>query len=500
MNNTILTIDQGTTNTKVLLIGNDGNIHHKVSRTVSQSYLKPGWIEQDPIDLWNSVAKAAKDCLDMAGGVKPSGIAITNQRESALVWERDTGKPAGPVVVWQCRRTAPFCQRLKNQGLEDEIRRRTGLVIDPLFSASKIRWLLNHIPEGRERAEEGELCAGTVDSWLLWNLTAGRVHACDVSNASRTQLLNLETLHWDDHLLGIFDIPRPSLPDLVSSSEITGETRGVDGIPNGIPVASMIGDSHAALFGQGGFRSGKVKATYGTGSSVMSSTPELVSGSRSLSSTVAWGIGEKIVYALEGNITSAGATVHWLADLLGIDQPEGAAELASEVQDSEGVYIVPAFAGLGAPYWREEVRGLISGLTRGTTAAHMARAAIESMAFQVCDVFNAMKAVTEFELEILLADGGGSRNNRLMQFQADILGHPVYRNNASEIASLGAAYLAGLALGIWKDMDELEALPKTHDRFEPSQTEEFCRDKYKGWQNAVARTLYDPNKGREKTT
>ncbi len=498
MNNTILTIDQGTTNTKVHLVGKDGNLYHKVSRPVSQQYPKPGWIEQDATELWQSVVQAIRSCLEASGGVEPAGIAITNQRESALVWERESGKPAGPVITWQCRRTAPFCKRLKEQGLEDEIRHRTGLGIDPLFSASKIRWLLDNIPNGRERAGQAELCAGTVDSWLLWNLTSGRKHACDVSNASRTQLLNLESLKWDDRMLDIFDVPRPVLPKLTSSNEITGETNGVDGIPDGIPVASMIGDSHAALFGQSGFRPGKVKATYGTGSSVMSSTPELVAGNQSLSSTVAWGIGEKVVYALEGNITSAGATVHWFADLLGMDTPERAAELASEVDDSEGVYIVPAFAGLGAPYWRDDVRGMISGLTRGTTAAHIARAAIESMAFQVCDVFSVMDAAAETDLELLLADGGGSRNDRLMQFQANILGHPVHRNNASQIASLGTAYLAGLALGIWKDLDEIDSLPKNHDQFEPSGKEEFYETKYEEWQDAVSRLLHQPDREKEK--
>ncbi len=487
----ILTIDQGTTNTKALLVNREGRITHQASSPVEISFPQPGWVEQDPATIWESVVESVNRCLEKAGNVTLLGIGISNQRESALIWDRKSGKPLGPVIVWQCRRTASYCNILREEGLEDKIWEKTGLLIDPLFSASKMRWLLEQLPDGKQRAEKGEICAGTIDSWLLYKLTSGIVHACDVTNASRTQLLNLNGLTWDEQLLDLFEIPAVSLPDILASSRIAGETEGVDGIPDGTPIASMIGDSHAALFGQGGYQSGAVKATYGTGSSIMSPTTGLVLKNRKLATTIAWGIGPDIVYALEGNITSTGATIQWVADLFEMERAGQVADLAAQMDDSEGVYIVPAFAGLGAPHWKEHARGLICGLTRGVTSGHLAKAAVESIAFQVFDVFDLMEQVAESSLDVLLADGGGSRNNSLMQFQADILNRPLMRNNVADISAIGAAYLAGLALGVWNDLDELANLPRDFDRFEPVMSAEMRDRKCKGWQEAVARTLYE---------
>ncbi len=488
MTEVILSIDQGTTNTKALLVNTGGRIVSRGSCPVNNRYPQPGWVEQDPADIWESVKKSAGECINAAGNIKILAIAISNQRESALVWDRKTGKPAGPVVVWQCRRSAPFCNKLHESGIEEKAREKSGLVIDPMFSAGKIRWLLDQIPDGSKRAENGELCAGTIDSWLLWNLTGGAVHACDISNASRTQLMNLEHARWDDDLTEWYGIPKAMLPEIVKSSHTAGFTKNVEGLPDELPVAAMIGDSHAALFGQGGFRQGSVKATYGTGSSIMSPTGNRVTYNRSLSSTVAWGLKSEITYALEGNITSTGATVQWVSDLLRLKSAEKVAELASEAEDNGGVYIVPAFTGLGAPHWNDRARGLITGLTRGAEAKHIARAAIESIAFQVQDVFKLMNATDESKL---LADGGGSKNNSLMQFQADLLQCPVLRNNDTDISALGASYLAGLEIGIWKNLKDIEDLPRSYDRFDPKMDREDRESIISAWAEAVERALFE---------
>jgi glycerol kinase len=493
MSGPILAIDQGTTNTKVLLVGDDGGIVQRASRAVQLSYPQAGWVEQDADALWTSVREAADECLVGARGVRPSGIAITNQRESAVVWERATGRPVGPVVVWQCRRTSERCERLRLDGVESDVRDRTGLPIDPLFSATKLAWLLDRIPDGHRRATDGALCAGTIDSWILWNLTGGATHRCDVSNASRTQLLNLRTVAWDDSLLDVFGVPAAMLPEIVPSSGVVGETAACGRIPAGVSIASMIGDSHAALFGQGGFRAGSVKATYGTGSSLMSATPQLVFSDHGLCSTIAWGIGREVVYALEGNISATGAALQWVAELLGLEDPAAAAELASRAESADGVFLVPAFVGLGAPYWAERARGLMTGITRGTTAAHLARAALESIAFQVHDVFAAMACDGQMDAAVLLADGGASRSDVLMQFQADVIGTPVVRNNATDISALGAAYLAGLALGAWGSLDEIESLPKSLERFEPRMGDAERRAAIGAWRDAVARCLFVPD-------
>jgi len=482
----ILAIDQGTTNTKTLLLDAEGRILSRAARPLSIRFPEPGWVEQDAIELWNSVVEAAGECLQQAGRPPLAGIAITNQRESTVVWDAATGLPAAPCVVWQCRRTAAYCEDLKRRDLDAFLAARTGLAIDPLFSASKIRWLLDHIPEGQRRAEAGELRAGTVDSWLLWNLTGGAVHACDATNASRTQLLNLRTLQWDPELLALFGIPRPLLPDVRPSSAIYGSTAAVGPLPQGVPIASMIGDSHAALFGHAAFRPGSVKATYGTGSSLMTLIEEPAFSPHGLSTTVAWWLGETARYALEGNITMTGGAVHWVGEFLRLPDPAAsAAALAEQAPDTDGVYLVPAFAGLGAPYWDPDARGVITGLTRGASAAQVARAALEAIAFQICDVFEAMQASVSTPLPELLADGGASKNDTLMQFQADILGRPVRRNLSADLSAVGAAWLAGLALGVWSSPEELERLPRPVDLFEPRMSEAERRTRCEGWRRAV---------------
>jgi glycerol kinase len=404
-----------------------------------------------------------------------------------LLWERATGRPLGPTIVWQCRRTAPFCEELRRRDLRELLEARTGLTIDPLFSASKIRWLLDRVPDGAQRAAQGELCAGTIDSWLLWNLTGGAVHACDVTNASRTQLFDLAESGWGEELLRVFGVPREVLPEVRPSSGVFGHTVAHGRLAAGVPLASAIGDSHAALFGHAAFRPGRVKATYGTGSSLMTPVATPLRSVHGLSTTVAWGLAEGISYALEGNITVTGSAVDWLGRLLGLEQPASeVAALAGGTHDSGGVYLVPAFAGLGAPHWDAGARGLVCGLTLGSNAAHLARATVESIAYQVRDVFDAMQADAGPPSD-LLADGGASRNDGLMQFQADLLGCPVVRNDSADLSARGAAWLAGLAVGIWPSTEALARLPSRVTRFEPSMSEGDRNRLYDGWKDAVSR-------------
>ena len=487
----ILSIDQGTTNTKVLLIDARGAVIGQAARPLTQNYPHPAWVEQDAHAVWQSVQEAINECLAVSGDPALEAIAITNQRESVTLWERDSGQPVGPVIVWQCRRTADFCAELRAKGLAPWLAERTGLAVDPFFSASKIRWLLDHVTDGQRRAERGELCVGTMDSWVLWNLTKGQVHACDLTNASRTQLLDIHTLDWSDELLQVFGVPRAALPDARPSSGDLGVTTVCGHLPAGVHIASLIGDSHAALFGQAGFVPGAVKATYGTGSSLMTPLTAAVLSQQGLSTTVAWSLGPgQVTYALEGNISVSGAAVQWLGEFLGLEQPaESAAQLAARAKDAGGLYLVPALVGLGAPYWNDAARGLISGLTRGSTVAQLARATLEAIAYQVRDVFDVMQAEASVELHTLLADGGASRNNTLMQFQADIIGRPVLRTASADASALGAAYLAGLAVGMWQSLDELEGLPRSYDRFEPGMPEAVRAERYAGWQTAVARAL-----------
>ncbi len=484
----ILAIDEGTTNTKAVLVDDAGRIVAESSRALSIAYPQPAWVEQNAWEIWQASLAAAAQVLEDVPAERVAALALTNQRESVLVWERATGRPLGPCVTWQCKRSAPFCAELRQRDLADTIYRLTGLAIDPMFSASKARWLLERIPDGQRRAQAGEICLGTVDSWLLWNFTGGAVHACDVTNASRTQLFNLQTLSWDDALLGIFGIPAAALPEVRLSSAIHGETVALPGIPAGLPIGALIGDSHAALYGHAGFQPGAIKATYGTGSSLMTPTPARVLSQRGLSSSIAWGY-QQATYCLEGNIYVTGAAVQWLADFLGLGSPQEVEALAAQVSDTGGVYVVPALAGLGAPYWKDSARGLITGLTRGSTAAHVARATQESIAFQVRDVFETMQAEAGTPLQVLLVDGGATRNQALMQFQADILGVPVLRSLASDVSALGAAYLAGLAVGLWASEAEIGALHRPQMRYEPALDPALRAQLLAGWQEAVARVL-----------
>jgi glycerol kinase len=470
------------------LVGANGRVIGDASAPVGIRYPQPAWVEQDPVAIWESVKSAVDRCLAGYSNQQLAAIAITNQRESALLWERATGVPLGPCIMRQCRRTAPFCQELAAQGLEPMLRQRTGLPLDPLFSASKMRWLLEQIPEGKARAVEGELCLGTVDSWLLWHLTGGTLHACDISNASRTQLFNLHTRNWDPELLAIFDIPAAALPAIYPSSAHYGTTVAESGLPAGIPIAALIGDSHAALYGHAGFKAGAIKATYGTGSSLMTTISTPIISNLGFSTTVAWATQENVVYALESQLAVTGAAVAWLCQLLNLEL--GALELlAARVEDSGGVYLVPAFEGLGALPCREETYGLITGLTGGTSAAHLARATLESIAYQVRDLFDAMQQEVGQPFQVLLADGGASRNRTLMQFQADMLGTPLLRSAAPHVSALGAAYLAGLAIGMWADEAEIAALPRAQERFDPKLDEASRATGYAGWQRALAQTI-----------
>jgi glycerol kinase len=481
----VLAIDQGTSNTKAIVIDREAKIVAKASVPMEIAFPQPGWVEQDPLAIWKAVQTVVDGCVSQISSDKLAAIGISNQRETILAWDRSSGQPLGPAVIWQCRRTADFCQHLREQGLESVLRDRTGLTIDPLFSASKARWLLKRIEAMGQSAER--VCLGTVDSWLLWNLTAGDVHATDLSNAARTQLFNLRTAAWDDELLKLFEVPASALPKILPSSGIFAETVASGCLGAGIPIASMIGDSHAALFGQRGFLPGSIKATYGTGSSLMTPIQELRISNRGLSSTVAWGLKE-ITYALEGNISVTGSAVQWFGQFLGAEDPaQRVATLAQEVTDTAGVYVVPAFVGLGAPHWDEAARGMICGMTRGTTQTHVARAVIESIAYQVRDVFDAMQEDSGLALRSLLADGGATRNDQLMQFQADILNCAVLRNSSPEVSPLGAAFLAGLAIGFWSNLDEVAALPREFERFEPKMADSQRAVLYAGWQAAVAR-------------
>lgn len=491
----ILAIDQGTTNSKVSIVDSAGTVIREASRPVPIYYPQPGWVEQEPAEIWDTVQSAIQDALQGFDTAGLAAVAVTNQRESALIWERKTGKPLGPCVTWQCRRSAPFVARLREDGLEALVRGKTGLTLDPMFSAGKARWLLGQIPDGRSRGDAGELCFGTVDAWVLWNLTGGAAHACDMTNASRTQLFHLQTLDWDDELAAIFGIPRAMLPEVHPSGHIYGSTCPNGALPGEVPIAAMIGDSHGALFGHAGFQPGSIKATYGTGSSLMMPIPAPVFSQKGLSTSIAWALPgaawgyQGTTYALEGNIYVTGAAVQWLYQFLGLKTPEEIETLAKQVTSNDGLYFVPALVGLGAPYWDADARGLLVGITRGTTAGHAARAAVESIAYQIHDVFSVMQLESGQPLTQLMADGGATRNTFLMQFQADILNIPVVRSRASDLSALGAAYLAGLATGIWNSLDQVSGLARPHDRFEPHMPASQRDALLSGWQGAVRRAL-----------
>jgi glycerol kinase len=487
----ILTIDQGTTNTKAILVDRAGSIVAQASRPMAIEYPQPGWVEQDAEVIWQSVRDCVDEVLDAAGSPALAAIGISNQRESGVAWDSASSAPVGPAVTWQCRRSTELCDWLREAGRAQEIQARTGLPLDPGFTAGKWHWLLDVAPDGVARAAAGEIRLGTVDSWLLWNLSGGAVHATDASNASRTQLMDLAAVAWDVWLAEAFGIPLAALPEIRPSSSRFGETVAIGKLPAGVPIGSLVGDSHAALFGHAGFEPGSIKATYGTGSSLMMPTSAQLTSDAGLAATVAWGL-DTTVYALEGNINVTGAAVQWLAEFIGLEGPTAVAALAEEAPGTDGIYLVPAFVGLGAPHWDDQARGLISGLTRGSSLGQLARAAIESIAYQVRDVFDAMQDASSGSLRLLMADGGVTRNAQLMQFQADILGVPVQRNNTAELSAMGAAYLAGLAVGTWESPAAIAALPRSTDRFEPAMARNEAEHLYAGWQDAVARTMLRP--------
>lgn len=488
--NFILALDQGTTSCRAILFDPAGRIRGVAQKEFNQVYPQAGWVEHDPLEIWTAQLEVARQVLARArvGAKDVAAIGITNQRETTVVWDRRTGQPVHNAIVWQDRRTAGFCDELKRAGSGEMIARKSGLVIDAYFSGSKLRWLLDNVPGARQRAARGELAFGTIDTWLLWKLTGGALHVTDPSNASRTMLFNLQTGAWDDELLGVLGVPREVLPEVRSSSEVYGETApGIFEAP--IRIAGIAGDQQAALFGQNCFRCGQAKNTYGTGCFMLMNVGQQPMPSRhQLLSTVAWQAGGQTDYALEGSVFIGGAVVQWLRDGLGLIKSSAEVEgLAASVPDSGGVYLVPAFAGLGAPYWDQYARGTITGLTRGSTAAHLARAALEGIAFQVADVLDVMKEDSQVALSELRVDGGAATNNLLMQFQADILRVPIVRPKIVETTALGAAYLAGLAAGFWKDRAEVQKVWQADRAFEPQQSADEALYRRGRWAKALKR-------------
>ena len=486
----ILALDQGTTSSRAIVFDHAGSVVASAQQEFRQIFPQPGWVEHSATEIWDTQLATAKAAVTKAGlgAADIVAIGITNQRETTLIWDRATGAPIHNAIVWQDRRTAGACDRLKARGLEPLIKRKTGLVVDAYFSGTKVEWLLKNVPGARARAKAGELAFGTIDSWLVWNLTGGQVHITDPSNASRTMLFNLKSGDWDDELLKIFGIPRSLLPRVASSSEVYGETGLFGG--RAVPIAGIAGDQQAALFGQACTQPGMVKNTYGTGCFMLMNTGTKPIASRNnLLTTVAWRVGNRTEFALEGSIFIAGAVVQWLRDGLGIIRSSSEVEaLAAQVVDPQGVYLVPAFAGLGAPHWDQYARGLVAGITRGTTAAHIARAALEGIAFQVADVLRAMEADAKIKLKELRVDGGACANNLLMQFQSDLLGVPVVRPKVTETTALGAAYLAGLAVGYWKDQKQIAAQWQVDRRFQPAMKPPQRKQLVAGWRKALERS------------
>ena len=488
MSRYILSLDQGTTSSRAIIFNHDGGIVTTAQKEFTQIFPQPGWVEHDPMEIWSTQLGVAAEAISKAG-LTPQDIAaigITNQRETTVVWERKTGKPIYNAIVWQDRRTAAICDELKANNKQELVQQKTGLVIDAYFSGTKIKWILDNVSGARDKAAKGELCFGTIDTWLLWNLTSGVVHATDVSNASRTMLCNIHTLQWDDELLALLDIPKNILPEIKSSSEVFGHTSG--NFSNAkIPVAGIAGDQQSALFGQLCTQPGMVKNTYGTGCFMLMNTGEQpVTSKNNLLTTVAWKINGKTAYALEGSVFIAGAVTQWLRDGLGIIKTSAEVEtLAKQVDDNGGVFIVPAFTGLGAPYWKQDAKGMITGLTRGSTAAHIARAALESIAYQTMDVLLAMESDANISIKELRVDGGATVNDLLMQFQSDILKTKVLRPKVTETTALGAAYLAGLAVGYWNSIDELQKQWQIDKTFKPVMKPKERTELKKGWKRAV---------------
>lgn len=489
--NYVLSLDQGTTSSRAILFDRHGKVVDVAQREFTQHYPQPGWVEHDAEEIWASQLEVTREVLARVGshGSDIAAIGITNQRETTVVWDRRSGKPISRAIVWQDRRTAAFCDHLKDQGHEDEIRARTGLVVDAYFSGTKVRWILENVDGAREAAEAGHLAFGTVDSWLIWNLTGGEVHATDPSNASRTMLFNIHDLAWDESLLEIMGVPRSMLPDVVPSSGLIG-TSQASLLGSEIPISGVAGDQQAALFGQVCVDPGMVKNTYGTGCFMLMNTGlRAVASQNNLLTTVAWQIGDETSYALEGSVFIGGAVVQWLRDGLGVIKASSEVEdLAATVDSSDGVFLVPAFAGLGAPHWDPYARGMLIGLTRGSTAGHIARAALESIAFQSADLVDAMEADSRIELASMRVDGGAAANNILMQFQADLLDVPVVRPRILETTALGAAYLAGLAVGFWSDIDTLKALWAKDQTFISQMSETRRSALTTSWTRAVKRS------------
>ena len=486
----ILALDAGTTSNRAILFDHEGRIAAVAQQEFRQIYPQPGWVEHDAEEIWRVQLAVAREALAKAGATAAdiAAIGITNQRETAVVWNRETGKPVANAIVWQCRRTAPYCDELKAKGLAEKIREKTGLVVDAYFSGTKIRWLLENVPGARADAEAGKLVFGTIDTWLIWNLTGGKVHVTDYSNASRTMLFNIKTLAWDDEILAELDIPRALLPEVRPSSAVYGETDPAL-FGGAIKIAGAGGDQQCALFGQTCFRPGEAKNTYGTGCFMLMNTGDQpVSSKNGLLTTIAWGVGGKVEYALEGSVFVAGAAIQWLRDELGLLEKSCDSEaLAESVSDTNGCYVVPAFTGLGAPYWDPYARGAVLGLTRGVNRAHLVRATLESLAYQTADVLAAMVADSGVKLGALRVDGGASANGFLMRFQGDVLGVEVERPACIETTAFGAASFAGLAVGFWSSQDELVALRKVDRTFTPTQDATWREEALKAWHAAVAR-------------
>ena len=488
----ILSLDQGTSSSRAIVFNEQGEICSVAQKEFTQIFPKSGWVEHNPHEIWSSQASVVAEAiakLDI-NGKDIAGIGITNQRETTIVWDVETEEPIYNAIVWQDRRTGEYCDKLKAEGMTEKIRGKTGLIIDAYFSGTKIKWILDNVPGARERADKGKLRFGTVDSWLVWRLTRGEVHVTDVTNASRTMLFNIHTLDWDDELLNFFGIPRSMMPEVKSSSEVYGHTKTTI-FAHEVPIAGIAGDQQAALFGQMCVEPGAIKNTYGTGCFLLMNTGEKpIVSKNNLLTTIAWKIGDKVNYALEGSIFVGGSVVQWLRDGLGVIKSSSEIEaLANTVPDTGGVYFVPALTGLAAPYWDPYARGSITGISRGTTAAHIARAALEGIALQTYDIVDCMRRDAEIPITELKVDGGASRNNLMMQFQSDILNVPVFRPRVTETTALGAAYLAGLAVGYWSGIDEVRRQWQVENKFEPQTDLESVKKVVDGWHEAVARTL-----------
>lgn len=492
MSTYIMAIDQGTTSTRAIIFDKHSNIIGMAQKELKNDYPEPGWVEQDANEIWASTVGVMFEVMAKTGiaDCEIAGIGITNQRETTVVWDKKSGQPIYPAIVWQSRQSDAYCQKLKEQDLEDMVRDKTGLLLDPYFSASKIRWILDHVEGAQEKADKQELLFGTMDTWLLWKLTQGKKHMTDVSNASRTMLMNISTLDYDEELLALWNIPRCMLPEIRDTSEIYGVVTGLFDHP--IPIASLVGDQQAALFGQTCFEAGNVKNTYGTGCFLLMNTKnQRIQSKNGLISCVGWRIKDEVDYVLEGSVFVAGAAIQWLRDGLRILQTSAESEQrALQVENSDGVYVIPSFTGLGAPYWKPSVKGGIFGLTRGTTQEHIIRATIESLAYQTNDVLQAMKQDSGLEITQMQVDGGASRNNYLLQFQSDITDTCVIRSKISETTALGAAYLAGLALGYWKSKDDIKKQFLIEEQFYPKMRKEDRERNLEGWKKAIQAIQY----------